>query len=75
MLGFLTNWAINKADRVNLYAAAHICFALGAFGQQHIDNLLRGPIAKQLAQCFFMPADAIGFDQIEKIARCVTRQG
>ena len=47
----------------------------GAFGQQHVDDLLRRAIAKQLAFVLFVVCDAMLIDQRDELLRRVTRQG
>ncbi|SAF20633.1 Uncharacterised protein [Enterobacter cloacae] len=61
-------------DLQHLRAQAHHHTALFALGHQHIDNLLRGVVAEQLAQRLLMPRDAVLTDKIDKIPLGVTRQ-
>ncbi len=61
-------------DRQHLRAQAHDHAALFALGHQHIDNLLRGVVAEQLAQRLLMPGDAVLTHQIDKVPLGVTRQ-
>jgi hypothetical protein len=45
-----------------------------ALGLEHGDDLLRRSVAKQLAQFFFMPSDAVALNQLDKMARRVAGQ-
>jgi hypothetical protein len=49
--------------------AAHLRATLGAFVQEHVDDLPRRAIAEKLAQRLFMPGDAVRLDQGEEIGR------
>ena len=47
----------------------------GALGQQHIDDLLRGPVAEQLPLVLFMEGDAVALHQFDEVLRGKARQG
>ena len=45
-----------------------------AFGQQHIDDLLAGAVAEQLALVLFVAGDAMALHQRDEVARRVARE-
>ena len=51
--------AIGMAYLSDRIATADRAAALGHFLQQHGDNLTRRPVTKQLAQCLFVPGNAV----------------
>ena len=52
----------------------HAHTGIRAFAHQHVDNLLRRPIAEKLSQCFFVIRDAVPLHEPDKIRRRVTRK-
>src|SRR5258706_14299228 len=48
--------------------------SLCAFGAQHVDDLLRPPVAEELAEGLLVPGNAVGLDERDEIARRVTRE-
>ena len=62
-------------DVVNRGLQPQLRPGLGHLGQQHGDDVLGRAVAEQLAKGLFMPADAMAFNQSDKILRAVARQG
>ena len=66
--------AIAMLNRSDLGGQGQMNATFGAFIQQHRHHLPRGPVTKQLAQCFLMPGDAVPLNQSQKIPLRVTTE-
>lgn len=63
------------SNRANVGLQPKFGACLGHFGLQHGDDVFCAIIAKQLAQRFFVPRDAIAADQFDKIPLGITGEG
>ena len=53
----------------------HVNTGFGTFAHQEVDDLLRGAIAEELTQSFFVISDAVALDEAEEVGRRVAREG
>jgi len=55
--------------------AADFDAGIAAFGEEHVEDLLSGTVAEELAEGFLVPGDAVVFDEGEEVLRGVAGEG
>ncbi len=60
------------ADNLDAFVKFHA--GRSHFGEQHRDDFLRRTITEKLAECLFMPGNAVCLNQFQKILRRVARE-